>query len=94
MIKGPCRGESCDFWARVKIRKASVSEMGEEIRNVMFSDTDECRLTLDEAIQRYWLSVGIQSMNRLCREEPELCEKIKRVEEHVLGKDVSSDTLD
>jgi hypothetical protein len=93
MIKGPCRGKSCDFWARIKIRKASVSEMGDEILNGMVGDSHESQLTLDEAIQRYWRSMGIQSMDRLCREEPELCDKIKKVEERVLGKDVSSGGL-
>jgi hypothetical protein len=76
MVKGPCRGKSCDYWARVKIRKRTLNELIAELQDCIV----ECRSTksmkLDEALRKYWLQIGIRDMNRLCSEEPDLCAKM------------------
>jgi hypothetical protein len=93
MVKGPCRGKSCDFWARVKVRKISVTEMVAEIREALVSEMNGCHLTHEEALHRFWLSLGIQDMDRLCYEEPQLCKKIRKVEGIILDQNASSTEL-
>ncbi len=81
MVKGPCRGKKCDFWARVRLKKKSVCTAAEELEEAIKICNARDGKTLDDAIRTYWSQVGIRDMNRLCEEEPELCSKIRRIEE-------------
>ena len=81
MVKGPCRGRLCDFWARVKIRKMPEESLVQELRASIVSCREEIGLERIEALQYFWAEFGVRNMDRLCQEEPELCKKIKRVEQ-------------
>ena len=83
MIKGLCRGQGCDFWARIKIRKLSLDELVLSIREYIEEYTGN-PMTKDQAIQEYWKQIGIKNMDRVCEEEPELCTKMMDAE--VLAK--------
>lgn len=78
MVHGPCRGKMCDFWARTKIRKATVEDLISGIRNSVYECDDG--LPLDEIIEQYWNNLGIKNKSVLCKEEPDICEKMKEVE--------------
>ena len=80
MVKGPCRGAFCDYWGRVRIRKASVEELVEGIRGAILRCKGSDSMTLEEAIQEYWRVVGVRDMKRLCEEEPALCAKMTEAE--------------
>ncbi|TFG15463.1 hypothetical protein EU537_00150 [Candidatus Thorarchaeota archaeon] len=84
MVKGPCRGKKCDFWARIRIQKrtlkALIKEARESIHECQDLDHDSKRVAMDG----FWYQLGIRDMDRLCEEEPSLCEKIRRVERAVL----------
>ncbi|MFW9806325.1 MAG: hypothetical protein ACFFFK_06305 [Candidatus Thorarchaeota archaeon] len=80
MVKGPCRGALCDYWGRVKIRKASVEELAAEIRSVVVKCQEEHAITLEDALHEYWRFIGIRDMKRLCEEEPDLCAKMTTAE--------------
>ena len=84
MVKGPCRGNSCDFWARIKIRKLSLDELVLNIREFLVECKVENSKSIDEAIREYWAQIGIRNMDRVCREEPDLCTKMMDAE--VLAK--------
>ena len=83
MVQGPCRGKMCDFWARVKLRKRTTDEMAQD----MYLSIRECdnpgHTKLDDAIIEYWAVFGVKNIVRLCEEEPELCSKIRQVENRV-----------
>jgi predicted RNase H-like nuclease len=85
LVKGPCRGKSCDFWARIKIRRFSVEEL---VRQV-YDDIIECEtgtaFHLKIALQQFWLQLGIRDMDRLCYEDPELYNKIWEVEHQIIS---------
>jgi len=85
MVKGPCRGKGCDFWARIKIRKLSIHELASQIRESLVECDNENSMSKNEAIQEYWAQIGIKNMDRLCEEEPDLCMKIMDAE--VLARD-------
>ncbi len=70
----------CDFWARVKIRKRSVEELADEMKESIVECEEGNIKTVTEVIQAYWSALGIRDMNRLCKEESNLYEKIKQVE--------------
>jgi hypothetical protein len=76
MVKGPCRGKSCDFWARVKIRKLSMDELVTDIRDCVEECKNNNSMKLDDALRKYWFHIGIQNLDRLCNEEPDLCAKM------------------
>lgn len=80
MVKGPCRGKKCDFWARVKIRKASVEELAAGIRQVILKCEDKDSTTRENALREYWHVIGVRNMTRLCEEEPDLCAKMTEAE--------------
>jgi hypothetical protein len=80
MVKGPCRGKGCDFWGRVKVRKASVEELAADIRQVIVKCESQNPKTLEDALREYWHVLGIRNMERLCEEEPELCAKMTEAE--------------
>ena len=79
MVKGLCRGNACDFWARVKIRKLSLDELVLNIREYIVEYTGN-PMSKDQAIQQYWKQIGIKNMDRVCEEEPDLCTKMMDAE--------------
>lgn len=83
MIKGPCRGKLCDFWARVKIRKTSVEDLVDEIRKSLVDCNNDSSVTLDDALREYWYQFGVRDLKRLCDEDPQLCAKISQVQEQM-----------
>ncbi len=72
----------CDLWARIKIRKRTVDDLVHEFTNKrgFYSDAGECRAALRE----YWSDLGIKDIERLCREDRDLCQKITLVEQTIL----------
>lgn len=80
MVKGPCRGKSCDFWARIKIRKTSTDEfvvkIGEALENCHVKNASQ----LTNPIHEYWMQLGIRNLQRLQEEEPDLWVKMKQIE--------------
>jgi hypothetical protein len=76
----------CDFWARVKLRKKPIDELVQDaLENI--NDCDGQNATaLDDAIEKYWSIFGVRSMSRLCKEEPDLCDKMKLVEQQVRSR--------
>lgn len=80
MVKGSCRGKGCDFWARVKIRKLPLDELVANIRESIAECESNGGLLKDEAIREYWTQLGIKNMDRLCKEEPDLCTKMMDAE--------------
>lgn len=84
MVKGFCRGKACDFWARIKIRKLSLDELVLSIRESIVECDSENSMSKDDAIREYWTQIGIKNMDRVCKEEPDLCTKMMDAE--VLAK--------
>jgi len=84
MVKGPCRGKSCDFWARVRIRKLSMNELIIDIRTYIEEWKNTKSMKIDDAFREYWCQIGIQDLDRLCHEEPDLCAKMKDAEARAL----------
>jgi len=80
LVKGACRGKSCDFWARVKIRKLSIDELATGIRESIAECKSKNSMSIEKAIQQYWSHIGIRNMDRLCEEEPDLCTKMMDAE--------------
>lgn len=80
LVKGPCRGKKCDFWARVRIRKSSVGELAAGIRAVVVECQGENPMTLEDALREYWHVIGVRDMKKLCEEEPDLCAKMTEAE--------------
>lgn len=80
MVKGFCRGKSCDFWARIKIRKLTLDELVMGIKESLVECNSENSFSIDEAIQLYWTKIGIKNMDRVCEEEPDLCTKMMDAE--------------
>jgi hypothetical protein len=85
MVKGSCRGKSCDFWARIKIRKLSLDELVRNIRESLVECNSNNSVSIDDAIRNYWSQIGIKNMDRVCEEEPDLCTKMMDAE--VLAKE-------
>lgn len=83
MVQGPCRGNMCDFWARVKLRKRTIDEVAQD----MYLSIRECdnpgHTKLADAIIEYWTVFGVTNIKRLCEEEPELCTKMKEINAQV-----------
>ena len=81
MVKGPCRGKSCDFWARIKIRKLSLDQLVSNIKESLVEcNSNNGGVSIDEAIREYWAHLGIRNMDRVCEEEPDLCTKMMDAE--------------
>jgi hypothetical protein len=85
MVKGPCRGNKCDFWARVKLQKRSVKQLVREIYDSIIECEDGSALNIEVALAQFWCSFGIKDMKRLCLEDPSLCKKIAEVEQIILS---------
>jgi predicted RNase H-like nuclease len=83
LVKGPCRGKLCDFWARVKIRKYSVEEIVKKVYDNILEYEDETTFKTKVALQQFWTQLGIKDMDRLCYEDPDLCAKIREVEHRI-----------
>jgi hypothetical protein len=80
MVKGPCRGKACDFWARIKIRKLTLDELVFNIREALMESKNNGGASTDQVIQEYWTQIGIKNMDRVCEEEPDLCTKMMDAE--------------
>ncbi len=87
MVRGPCRGALCDFWARAKIRNATVNELvakaEESITECMASDGG---IALKEALRMFWKDFGLKNPELLSNEEPALYRKIELVEQAILSQ--------
>ncbi|MCF2137371.1 MAG: hypothetical protein K9W43_09070 [Candidatus Thorarchaeota archaeon] len=88
MVKGPCRGRKCDFWTRVKIRKRSVESLASLMAEFLQPKPEGGGLPFEQAIEEFWKSFGVKDMPLLCKEEPDLCEKMKQVKEEVKKRGV------
>ena len=80
MVKGKCRGINCDFWARIRIRKKSDIELISHIIDHINKCERGTYQDIESALAAYWRETGIRNMLLLCQEEPELCDKIQRIE--------------
>ncbi len=80
MVKGPCRGKKCDFWARVRIRKASIEELAAGIKDCIIKFQGEDPLDLADVLYEYWSLIGVRDLKKLCDEEPDLCAKMTEAE--------------
>ncbi len=86
MVKGPCRGEKCDFWARVRLRNQTLDEIVDGIQRSLTPCIEPTGLETREALDRYWAEVGVRDMELLCQEEPDLCAKIRKAEAVVYSR--------
>jgi hypothetical protein len=85
LMHGPCRGRLCDFWARVRIRKNSIEDLTQDaLQHIRECDEGKGDIARN-ALGEYWEAFGIKNRERLCKEEPDLCEKIILVEQQVLS---------
>ncbi|TFF68226.1 hypothetical protein EU520_00695 [Candidatus Thorarchaeota archaeon] len=80
MVKGPCRGKKCDFWARIKLKKKSVREIAEDMQDAICECESGNGRSQEDAFRQYWSAFGIKVMARLIKEEPDLYSKIERIE--------------
>lgn len=80
IVKGPCRGERCDFWARVRIRNQTIDEIVKGILDSVTPCRDASGLDIADALNKYWRGVGVKDIDLLCQEEPDLCAKIRQAE--------------
>ena len=85
MVKGACRGKSCDYWARVKIRKMPLEDLISGIRDSIVECNSKNSTSKGEAIREYWYQIGVRNMDRLCMEEPDLC--IKMMDAEVMAQE-------
>ena len=83
MVKGPCRGSKCDFWARIKIKKLTIRQVADHMVKTISECEGGSGIDLGEAIKQYWIEIGVTDMQVLCDEEPDLCSKMKLVEKQV-----------
>ena len=81
MVHGPCRHGNCDFWARQKLKKATI----EDLISGFSTRVKECDdgVSLNQALEKYWIDFGIKNRTLLCREEPVLCDKMQEVERQI-----------
>ncbi|MEM2142547.1 MAG: hypothetical protein QXS20_08060 [Candidatus Thorarchaeota archaeon] len=84
MVRGPCRGGQCDYWARVRLKKASDDELVQDAIGALMHDS--ITLCTDDELEYYWKRFGIKSIDRLRYEEPSLFEKIERVSRMVTDR--------
>ena len=66
MVKGPCRGNMCDFWVRVRIGKLHVNELAHELQNSISNCEAGITSNLDDAFSQYWTDFGITDLTRFC----------------------------
>lgn len=90
MVKGPCRGRKCDFWARVKIRKSTIDRLVEDLVTSIVVCYAEGRYDIEDAFHQYWTLVGVRDREVLCVEEPELCGKMRAAEDRAAAMILAS----
>lgn len=73
----------CDFWARVRIRKLDENRLILDLREGISSCKEGRVEDLESAFAQHWIDLGVRDIRRLCEEEPDLCSKIRHVEERV-----------
>ncbi len=87
----------CDYWGRVRVRKASVDDLVRMLTQSLeahrqtrprvqnertgSSDHREFRQVAEE----FWRGMGIKDRDRVCQEDEELCLKMRTVEEICIG---------
>jgi hypothetical protein len=76
----------CDFWARVKLRKKPIDELVVDALESIKNCDDQNAKSADDAIKEYWSIFGVRNLTLLCREEPDLCDKLKLIEQQVRSK--------
>jgi len=80
LFKGPCRGNACDYWARVRLRKMDVAEITTHLVDFMGKHRTDDTPTHEHTIDAFWKDFGIKSIERLRQEEPDLYAKMREVE--------------
>lgn len=85
LVKGPCRGKNCDFWARIRIDQQTIKSLIQEATSSIKACKKSEYSSKRAAMDKFWGQLGIRDMDRLCEEEPDLCKKIRRVEKAVLS---------
>jgi hypothetical protein len=83
LVKGHCRGKMCDFWVRVRLEKLHIEELAQDLRNSITGCDYGSISALNYAFSKYWSDFGIKDLRRLCEEEPELCSKMKHIEDRI-----------
>ena len=76
----------CDFWARVRVRNQTIDEIVSGIMSSLTSCSEPTGLEIREALDGYWMKVGVKDMDLLCQEEPDLCAKIRQAEAIVYSR--------
>ena len=86
MVKGPCRGRMCDFWARIKIRKSSMNKLVDDLLKSIATCSEDGVMGIEQAFHEYWNQLGVRDRAILCKEEPELCMKMQFAEEQAAAR--------
>ena len=76
----------CDFWARVKLRKKPLDDLVLDALESIRHCDDQNAKSADDVFEEYWGIFGVRNLALLCREEPDLCDKMKLVEQQVRFK--------
>ncbi|MGQ4871097.1 MAG: hypothetical protein ACP6IT_04595 [Candidatus Thorarchaeota archaeon] len=80
LFKGPCRGNACDYWARVRLRKMDVAEITTRLVDFIEKHGTDGTPAYEHAIGAFWRDFGVKSIERLQQEEPELYAKMREAE--------------
>ncbi|MBD3407964.1 MAG: hypothetical protein GF411_17725 [Candidatus Lokiarchaeota archaeon] len=83
MVRGPCKGNKCDFWARAKLKKMSVDDIVQQLQEGLTECDPNNGKAFDEALDEFWAAFGIKDMDALQEEEIGLFSKIQKAEEQV-----------
>lgn len=75
----------CDFWARIRIRKSTLERLVESLVESIAVCSNNDSIGIEEALEEYWLLMGVRNRNRLCEEEPDLCEKMQIAEQRAIA---------
>ncbi|MHA2385192.1 MAG: hypothetical protein ACXAEE_03175, partial [Candidatus Thorarchaeota archaeon] len=62
MVQGPCRGNMCDFWVRIKLRKTSPDDLAKEILLSIRECDNPGHIKLDDVITEYWTTFGVKNI--------------------------------
>ena len=73
----------CDFWARVRLRKLHINELVQELSQSISNCEDDVGSSLDDLFSQFWTDFGLRDIKRFCEEDPDLCSKMKQVEERI-----------
>jgi len=73
----------CDFWARVRLRKLHINELVQELSQNISNCEDDVGSSLDDLFSQFWTDFGLRDIKRFCEEDPDLCSKMKQVEERI-----------